>query len=90
MPCQNVSFSSTGGTQLGQSSRRWILVATVLGSSMEFIDGTVLNLALSSLQRSFAKSGTDVQWVIEGYALFLSTVDPSVAASAFGVPFSWV
>jgi EmrB/QacA subfamily drug resistance transporter len=74
MPCQDVASSSAGGTQLGKSSGRWILVATVLGSSMEFIDGTVVNLALPSLQRSFAKSGTDVQWVIEGYALFLSSL----------------
>jgi EmrB/QacA subfamily drug resistance transporter len=74
MPCRDVASSPVGGTQLGQSSGRWILVATVLGSSMEFIDGTVVNLALPSLQRSFAKSGTDVQWVIEGYALFLSSL----------------
>ena len=56
------------------SGNRWILAATVLGSSMEFIDGTVVNVALPSLQSSFAATGTQVQWVVEAYALFLSAL----------------
>jgi EmrB/QacA subfamily drug resistance transporter len=52
----------------------WIIAATVLGSSMEFIDGTVVNVALPSLQSSFAATGTQVQWVVEAYALFLSAL----------------
>jgi hypothetical protein len=52
----------------------WILAATVLGSSMEFIDGTVVNVALPSLQSSFGAAGTQVQWVVEAYALFLSAM----------------
>jgi EmrB/QacA subfamily drug resistance transporter len=74
MPCQDVSPPSRGPVQMGHSSGRWILAATVLGSSMEFIDGTVVNLALPSLQRSFSSAGTDVQWVVEGYSLFLSSL----------------
>jgi hypothetical protein len=34
---------------LGRSQQRWLLVATVLGSSMAFIDGAVVNLALHAL-----------------------------------------
>ena len=56
------------------SGNRWILAATVLGSSMEFIDGTVVNVALPSLQNSFAASGTQIQWVVEAYAPFLSAL----------------
>ena len=56
------------------SGNRWVLAATVLGSSMEFIDGTVVNVALPSLQSSFAATGTQVQWVVEAYALFLSAL----------------
>lgn len=62
--------------------QRWILAATVLGSSMEFIDGTVVNVAIPSLQRSFAASGTQVQWVVEAYALFLASL--LLAGGSFG------
>jgi EmrB/QacA subfamily drug resistance transporter len=53
------------------SARRWTLVATILGSSLTFIDATVVNVALPALQRDLNATITDVQWVIEAYALFL-------------------
>ena len=62
------------GNPVLSSGGRWIIAATVLGSSMEFIDGTVVNVALPSLQSSFAATGTQVQWVVEAYALFLSAL----------------
>src|SRR6185437_11343353 len=52
----------------------WVLLATVLGSSMDYIDGTVVNVALPSVQRSFAATGTELQWIVEAYALFLSSL----------------
>jgi len=52
----------------------WVLVATILGSSMDYIDGTVVNVALPSIQHSFAATGTQLQWVVEAYALFLSSL----------------
>jgi EmrB/QacA subfamily drug resistance transporter len=53
------------------STRRWTLAATIVGSSMTFIDATVVNVALPALQRDLGATITDVQWVIEAYALFL-------------------
>ena len=52
----------------------WILAATILGSSMAFIDGTVVNVALPALQRELNANLVDVQWVIEAYALFLAAL----------------
>ena len=52
----------------------WILAATILASSMVFIDGTVVNVALPALQRELNASLVDVQWVIEAYALFLAAL----------------
>src|SRR5437660_12057315 len=54
--------------------RRWILVATILGSSMTFIDATVVNVALPALQTDLHATITQVQWVIEAYALFLGAL----------------
>src|SRR5919106_5362498 len=55
-------------------SEPWILAATILGSSMVFIDGTVVNVALPALQKSLDASVLDVQWVVESYALFLAAL----------------
>src|SRR6185295_2171410 len=52
----------------------WILAATILASSMTFIDGTVANIALPALQREFHATVFDAQWVIESFALFLSAL----------------
>src|ERR1700716_323780 len=54
--------------------RRWTLVATILGSSLTFIDGTVVNVALPALQADLHATITDVQWVIEAYALLLGAL----------------
>ena len=53
---------------------KWILAATILGSSMVFIDGTVVNVALPALQTSLNANVIDVQWVVEAYALFLAAL----------------
>ncbi len=52
----------------------WILAATILGSSMTFIDGTVVNVVLPALQSAFTATLADVQWVVESYALFLAAL----------------
>lgn len=57
-----------------EKSRPWILAATILGSSMAFIDSTVVNVALPALQSTLHATVVDVQWVIESYGLFLSAL----------------
>src|SRR6516225_6594231 len=52
----------------------WILAATILGSSMAFIDGTVVNVAVPTLQATFHASVVDVQWVVEAYGIFMSSL----------------
>lgn len=52
----------------------WILTATILGSSMAFIDGTAVNVALPALQSALHATLADVQWVVEAYALFLAAL----------------
>ena len=55
-------------------AKTWVLVAAILGSAMSFIDGSAVNVVLPILQRDFAASAADVQWVVEGYALFLAAL----------------
>jgi EmrB/QacA subfamily drug resistance transporter len=53
---------------------RWVLAATILASSMAFIDGTVVNVALPFLQTNLNATAIGLQWVIEAYLLFLSAL----------------
>jgi len=59
-----------------------ILAATVLGSGLVFIDGTVVNVALPTLQRTLHITTVDAQWVIESYAVVLAAF--LLAAGALG------
>src|ERR1700686_550514 len=56
------------------SPNRWTLAATILASSMTFIDATVVNGPLPALQADLPATIRDVQWVIEAYALFLGAL----------------
>ena len=53
---------------------RWVLAATILASSMAFIDGTVVNVALPFLQSDLNATAIGIQWVVEAYSLFLSAL----------------
>ncbi|HYS11835.1 MAG TPA: MFS transporter [Burkholderiaceae bacterium] len=57
-----------------QASRRWVLVAAIIGSSMAFVDGTVVNVAIPAIQRDLHTTAFDAQWVVESYALFLAAL----------------
>ncbi len=61
-------------TSCSRITERWVLVATILGSSMAMIDSTVVNIALPVLQEDFNATAPQVQWVIESYALFVSAL----------------
>jgi EmrB/QacA subfamily drug resistance transporter len=72
-PCdETVARTAPAGSTSTQSRGRWILAATILASSMAFIDGTVVNVALPALQTNLNATAVDVQWVIEAYSLLLS------------------
>jgi EmrB/QacA subfamily drug resistance transporter len=53
---------------------RWVLLATVLGSSLAFIDSTVVNIALPAIGRDLGASAAGLQWTINGYALSLAAL----------------
>ena len=74
-PCDEaVIRSHIAATPCRREHGRWVLVATIIASSMAFIDSTVVNVALPALQRSFGASVDGVQWVVEAYGLTLSAL----------------
>jgi EmrB/QacA subfamily drug resistance transporter len=74
-PCDEAAVRSGGSdVPCKNQSQAWVLAATILGSSMAFIDGTVVNVALPVLQSSLHATVVDVQWVVESYGLFLAAL----------------
>lgn len=74
-PCdEGVIKSGKSVATHSATSGRWILAATVLGSSMAFIDGTVVNVALPALQTNLRATVLDAQWVVESYSLLLAAL----------------
>lgn len=74
-PCdEGIIESARDRTPCSSQVGRWVLVATILGSGITFIDGTVVNVALPVLQERLNASVTDAQWIVESYALFLSAL----------------
>jgi EmrB/QacA subfamily drug resistance transporter len=71
---ENIIRAGPASSSCSKTSGRWILAATILASSMAFIDGTVVNVALPALQENLNATAADVQWVIESYALLLSAL----------------
>src|SRR5579863_5283934 len=74
-PCDVVTLrSGSRGGGCEESAKPWVLAATILGSSMAFIDSTVVNVALPAMQTSFKANVVDVQWIVESYGLFLGAL----------------
>jgi EmrB/QacA subfamily drug resistance transporter len=58
--------------QLSRPAGRWVLLATVLGSSMAMLDATVVNVALPTIGRYFGASLGGLQWTVTAYTLTLA------------------
>src|SRR3989449_2336171 len=72
-PCdESIILSRSAAAPCPKPSGPWVLAATTLASSMAFIDGTVVNVALPALQTNLNATIVDVQWVIEAYSLLLA------------------
>ena len=76
-PCDEAVVHSAPETETANDSSaagKWILAATIIASSMTFIDGTVVNVALPVLQEKLNANQAQAQWIVESYALTLSAL----------------
>ncbi|UZN03976.1 MFS transporter [Cellulomonas sp. S1-8] len=62
----------SGPVAYRSAAGRWVLLATVLGSSLAFIDATVVTIALPRIAEDLDASTADLQWTVNGYALTLA------------------
>src|SRR5215218_7235677 len=71
-PCETPEAHRPSET--ATANTRWVLPATILGSSMGFIDGSVVNIALPAMQRGLETTFGTMQWVVNGYTLTLASL----------------
>jgi len=73
-PCDEAAILGNPCVEPSPRNGAWVIAATILGSSMAFIDGTVVNVALPALQSALGATISEVQWVVEAYALLLAAL----------------
>src|SRR5437660_11357682 len=73
-PCDEAVILGSPCDRPAPANGGWIIATTILGSSMAFIDGTVVNVALPALQSALGATIAEVQWVVEAYALLLAAL----------------
>ena len=74
-PCdEGVVRTTRASAPCAPASAPWVLAATILGSAMAFIDGTITNVALPQIQERLGATAVDAQWIVEAYTLFLAAL----------------
>ena len=73
-PCDEAVIRHVDERPCSRAAARWVLTATILGSSVAFIDAMVVNVALPVLQQDLRTSVSGAQWIVEAYSLFLSSL----------------
>jgi EmrB/QacA subfamily drug resistance transporter len=74
LPCKDSIAAALPASPCAHGAQPWILATTIIASSMAFIDGTVVNVALPALQRSLGATLANSQWIIEAYELMLAAL----------------
>src|ERR1700726_1967035 len=69
-----VAQDSAPAIRLNEPAGRWVLLATVLGSSMVLLDSTVVNVALPTIGRHLGASLGGLQWTVTAYILTLAAL----------------
>ena len=83
-PCDAGVIQATPAFDAALSQRRkWLtLVATIIGSSMAFLDGSVVNIALPAIKQALHADATATQWIVNAYLLLLGALVLSGGAAA--------
>src|SRR5205085_292726 len=86
-PCAaQVIRSTRGRSACPERDKPWVLAAAVLGSTMAFVDESVVNVALPTIEADLGTTLAAMQWVINAYTLCMSALllIGGAAADRFG------
>ena len=73
-PCDQGVIQAQPEPGQANPRKRLALAATVLGSSMAFIDGSVVNVALPAMRAALKADAAQVQWIVNAYLLLLGAL----------------
>lgn len=71
---QSPNAAHTVETPCAKRDRAWVLAASVLGSSLAFIESSIVNLALPDLQLDLDLGSIELQWIVNSYLLMLGSL----------------
>jgi len=74
-PCDEavIACAPARGSEHSDAGASWTLATAILGSSMAFIDATVVNVALPSMQASLNATIAQIQWIGAAFTLTQAT-----------------
>jgi EmrB/QacA subfamily drug resistance transporter len=74
-PCDEGVIRSIAATgTCPEAAKPWVLAGTILASTIAYIDGSVVNIALPTIERDLATSAAAVQWLVNAYTLCLAAL----------------
>ena len=72
-PCNDATIRATLATgDCAAAAKPWVLVVAILGSSISYIDESVVNVALPAIETDLGTSVVIIQWLVNAYTLSLS------------------
>src|SRR6516164_2790055 len=74
LPCDQAAIRAAASVPACAARRSWVLVAAVLGSTMAYLDESVVNVALPKIESNLQTTLSAMQWVVNAYTLCMSAL----------------
>ncbi|MBV8840078.1 MAG: MFS transporter [Alphaproteobacteria bacterium] len=73
-PCDEAAIRATGSAGCPEIAKPWVLAVTILASTLSYIDESVVNVALPTIEGDLHASAAVVQWLVNAYMLSLTAL----------------
>src|SRR5258708_30707219 len=73
-PCDEATIRSVSATDCAGSNKPWVLAVTIMASTISYIDESVVNIALPTIEADLKTSAAVVQWLVNAYMLSLTAL----------------
>src|SRR5690349_8234730 len=73
-PCDEAAIRATGTAGCAATAKPWVLAVTILASTLSYIDESVVNVALPTIEADLQASAAITQWLVNAYMLTLTAL----------------
>jgi EmrB/QacA subfamily drug resistance transporter len=73
-PCDEAAIRSIAAGGCAENAKPWVLAVTIMASTISYIDESVVNVALPTIEADLKASAATVQWLINAYMLTLTAL----------------